>query len=659
MNAQRPQGVQQQNTQPKPKNQKRSSSVSQQQSLNHLLNFSLPPRVQHVQATPRRSKKSQHVVWNPERFINAQYRFVMRPTGDYTVHFADPDIYLQWQDILQVIIARAPPEEDDLSSSSGLATCPICLSPHTAPRMTKCGHVFCYPCILHYIETGNTPKWHRCPICFDSITASQLKSVRWARSPSASSPTPTPGQEIPMRLMQRPHITTLALPRSDTWQAESQAGSDLLQPHEAPFHFLPDVEEFARFMLAVPEQLILDITSEIDDLDREERSLSAMDDDLGVTFVSRAREKCLNALLKAQEMEQEASVRLQIERKRGLLRDVIALSDARRRRETAALSSVTPSPILPATGTVVVAPSASPTLPIQQTAPPASRNNRPKPRNLNPPPHSSSSYYFYQAASGSNVFLHPLDIRILLAHFGSYPSFPNDITVRVTYASESTVDDDLRRRCKYLAHIPEGADVVFLEVDLENVVGAETLKQFDNLLKVRRTRHKERSRKEDKARQRAEERERDIVLSSLAAPIAVTHISAPNDWQWESLPVPGQTSSSPLLEGISSTANANDMDDSVPTPTPRVSPTTNTGVWGARSFASAAQSAASSPLSGRNGSAAAVMRPRLRDEDEWEIDQAWHELEEAQMKVGGGRGKRGGRQKKLVLLGSGAGGRRL
>jgi len=25
-------------------------------------------------------------------FVNAQYRFVMNPTGDYTVHFADPDM---------------------------------------------------------------------------------------------------------------------------------------------------------------------------------------------------------------------------------------------------------------------------------------------------------------------------------------------------------------------------------------------------------------------------------------------------------------------------------------------------------------------------------------------------------------------------------------
>ena len=27
-------------------------------------------------------------------FVNAQYRFVMRPSGDYTVHFADPDMYV-------------------------------------------------------------------------------------------------------------------------------------------------------------------------------------------------------------------------------------------------------------------------------------------------------------------------------------------------------------------------------------------------------------------------------------------------------------------------------------------------------------------------------------------------------------------------------------
>lgn len=457
--------------------------------------------------------------------------------------------------------------------------------------------------------------------------------------------------------MQRPHITTLALPRSDTWQADSQAGSDLLQPHEAPFHFLPDVEEFARFMLATPEQLILDITREIDDLDREERTLAAMGDDLGVMFVVRAREKCLNSLVKAQEMEQDASVRLQMERKRNLLRDALSQAEARRKRETA-ISSSAMSPASPASNGIEVADQSLPSITMTQLTGP--RNGRNK-RNLNPPPHSSSSYFFYQAASGANVFLHPLDIRILLAHFGNYASFPNDISAHVTYATETTVDDDLRRRCKYLAHLPEGSDVVLIEVDLENVVGPESLKPFDNLLKVRRTRHKERSKKEDKARQRAEERERDNVLSSIAAPLLTTHLSFPAaEWQWESSPVPGQVTSSPgftLTEEVQEApTHLNPALGAESAETPRVSANTvpiSSGVWGARSFASAAQS---NGVSSAGGIGTPIRRPR--DEDEWEIDQAWHELEEAQLKTGSGRSKRG-RQKKLVLLGSGAGGRRL
>jgi hypothetical protein len=98
-------------------------------------------------------------------FVNAQYRFVMNPTGDYTVHFADPDMYapvifssnvlmihsfcrfFQWQDILQVIIPRssalayAAADGEKSSQDEGHTTCPICLSPPAAPRMTKCGHV--------------------------------------------------------------------------------------------------------------------------------------------------------------------------------------------------------------------------------------------------------------------------------------------------------------------------------------------------------------------------------------------------------------------------------------------------------------------------------------------------------------------------------------
>ncbi len=144
--------------------------------------------------------------------------------------------------------------------------------------------------------------------------------------------------------------------------------------------------------------------------------------------------------------------------------------------------------------------------------PPSQSRNQPRQRrNLNPPPPSTSTYYYYQAASGLPIFLHPLDIRILLSHFHNYASFPDNITVRVESFAEGSINDDLRKRCKYLGHMPEGADVVFAETDLEDVVGTEGLKNFEGPLKQRTTRRKEKGRKEDRARFRAEEKEREKV----------------------------------------------------------------------------------------------------------------------------------------------------
>lgn len=423
--------------------------------------------------------------------------------------------------------------------------------------------------------------------------------------------------------MQRPQITTLALPRSDTWPLASQGQNDLLPPHEAPFHFLPDVQDFAKFMLATPEQYILDITREIADLDEEERSLALAGDEFSITFVARAREKCFGMLAKAQEMELDASLQRTMEKKRKGLEEALARARARRRREL-----VTPVPgsdedIVEDDASVPSAmlSSQSPSV----TFPPSSKASRNK-RNVNPPPHSSSTYHFYQATSGASIFLHPLDIRILLSHFGSYPSFPDSISVLVMTASESTVDDDLRRRCKYLAHLPEGADVVFVEADLESVVGAEALKPFESLLKVRTARRKERAKKDEKARVKAEERERESLFSTLAG-ARIPEGEAPI---WDE-----RADSPPPIEGI---------EMPVATPTPARLPLS--GAWGTRSFASAANSGptARTPGTQRNSREEA-------NEADWEYDQAWHELEEAQLARGASSGGKRSRQKKLVLVG--------
>ncbi|KAF9011070.1 hypothetical protein BDQ17DRAFT_1345414 [Cyathus striatus] len=554
----------------------------------------------------------------------------MDPTGDYTVHFADPDMHVsallpffQWHDILQVIIPRSSAlasatSGERSSQEEGATTCPICLSPPTAPRMTKCGHVFCFPCILHYLSMSDN-KWARCPICFDSVNERQLKCVKWFEGPAhvdegfegtsteASSSSsiiedaaPRAGSQLRMRLIQRPQITTLALPRSHTWP------SDLLPPHQAPFHFLPDVFSYAKFMLATPNYLITDLTKDLDDLAAERRMLSGMNDELGVSFIHGAENKVRQQIAKAVALETPV-LKEQVEK---------AHRDQPENNAPAIPSEEVPTEFVAfKSRSGINTPVQAPSSPMQakessDTNLKLAQQNRNGPRqrrNLNPPPPTTSTYYYYQAASGLPLFLHPLDIKILLSHFSSYALFPDDITVRVEALSEGTVNDDLRKRCKYLAHMPKA--------DLEGVVGKDGLKNFEGALKMRTSRRKEKGRKDDRARARAEEKEREREKGAVEWRSSATMSTAHYDFPSEEL---ASTS-----DDHESAAQAQ--------PQPEMS-----GAWGARSFASALHSPPSHRSHPSRGG-------RQQDaEDEWDIDVAWHEME----------------HRELVVLGSGGGGAR-
>ncbi|KAG5461009.1 MAG: hypothetical protein BJ554DRAFT_6871 [Olpidium bornovanus] len=90
----------------------------------------------------------------------------------------------------------------------------------------------------------------------------------------------------------------------------------------------------------------------------------------------------------------------------------------------------------------------------------------------------TDSYYFFQARDGQHLYLHPLDIRVLKQEYGDYDEFPETITVRVVGVEESTLTEELRKRCRYLSHLPLSCDVTFVEVDWQGLVGEETMKMF-------------------------------------------------------------------------------------------------------------------------------------------------------------------------------------
>ncbi|CCO29817.1 RING finger protein 10 [Rhizoctonia solani AG-1 IB] len=596
----------------------------------------------------------------------------MKPTGDYTVHFADPDIFFQWEDILQILVPRSSAFASAGTTAEGVTTCPICLSPPTAPRMTKCGHVYCFPCILHYLQIGDNTKWSRCPICFDSVNEKQLKCVRWV-DPAETHPTPLAPQEVQsnderqrtssqeiqissskqrmihLRLMYRPQLTTLALPRSATWP------SSAVPPHQAPWHFVPDASSFARFMLATPNLIVKQLEEELVALEVERVMLASYDtqsstsnvigskaaakpssEGLGVVFVRAAEERVKLQIERARVSDTEW---LQAAVKRSE-RDIVA-AERSAARTLQTTTTVLEDGLLPTDPRAVIA-SADTVTPDPTSAPGNGKSRR---RNVNPPPRDATppTYHFYQSSTGQPVFLHPLDIRILLARFHTYDAFPLELTLPIESLDIGSVNHDLRRRCKYLSHLPEGGEVVFAQVNVRDVVGEDAWREggWEALVERRRKERENRHRKEERDRVRGEEREREKArLLGAYGPsneggggASGVGDDVPDPEFFTSVPVP--------VVDVHPVAEASESQ------TPSQLP-----AWGPRSFASALHSA---PTGTPRRQA-----PAVRDEDTWEVDMAWHDLEEQHARnatAGGGAGGKKGR-KKLVLMGGGPGRRR-
>ena len=116
---------------------------------------------------------------------------------------------LDWNDVLQILASAVSQE----------AACPICLSHPVAPRMAKCGHIFCLPCLIRYMHStdDSTPmpekkaRWKKCPICWDSVYISETRPVRWYIGQEGIPP--REGEDVVLRLVMRQPGSTLALPR--------------------------------------------------------------------------------------------------------------------------------------------------------------------------------------------------------------------------------------------------------------------------------------------------------------------------------------------------------------------------------------------------------------------------------------------------------------
>lgn len=64
------------------------------------------------------------------------------------------------------------------------------------------------------------------------------------------------------------------------------------------------------------------------------------------------------------------------------------------------------------------------------------------------------TFYFYQAEDGQWLFLAPFCMRALVAHYGSYAQLPARISARLLEVEELVQREAVRRRHKFLSHLP-------------------------------------------------------------------------------------------------------------------------------------------------------------------------------------------------------------
>jgi hypothetical protein len=408
-------------------------------SITHLLNYRVPGTTayDHYTRPYRRTQPpAAGGAYDKQRYVRANYRFVVSPDGHYKTEAADADASIHWDSVLQVVA----------SAMSQAASCPICLVEPVAPRMAKCGHIFCLPCLIRYMNSetdegkaGPARRWKKCPICEELVYLHEVRPVRFYSG--QENPLPQVGDDVVLRLMARNAASTLALPREGGTETLN-AGQDI------PWHYEANVVDYGRLMKGTS------------------------------TYMTDQHDDEIGALLK-QEREDEMMYGEDAE---WTQRAIKAIRAQKEKMETLGRAGA----------------------PIPDDEPSGKQKGR----------DSGPDFFFYCAPP--HLYLSPLDIRILKTKYGDFSLFPATLLPKVEHISTGhVVDDALRKRAKYLGHLPRGCLVSFLECDWTDIVPSETLEQFAGEIEKRRKRNRDKAAQEERERLQAERIEAAALRSSV------------------------------------------------------------------------------------------------------------------------------------------------
>lgn len=116
------------------------------------------------------------------------------------------------------------------------------------------------------------------------------------------------------------------------------------------------------------------------------------------------------------------------------------------------------------------------------------------------------AYYFYQTANCGNIFLSSLNAKCLITQYGSLKDAPSTVTATMLEIDDYTMDQDVRRRFRYLSHLSLGEAFSLVYLDSEGLgLSKETFEKHKIQIQQRKKKKQQKDRDEKKAHQLVEE----------------------------------------------------------------------------------------------------------------------------------------------------------
>jgi len=430
---------------------------SKKQNLNHLLNFHKYTKESDGYSGAFSKHGYQHYLnrskrynYNKEQYLQANCKFVVKEDDkfNYQPFKASPDTLVEWDQVIKVLI-----------SSCEESQCPICLYPPKAAKMTKCGHIYCFSCMLHYLSLSDKP-WRKCPICYENI---QLKDLKSSSSKHIHQSYKV-GDIINLELMKRE--------KGSLFVNKADVSADKMINDFPNFANINEQESFiySKLIMANKHEMLKIVESELNELDFQ---LAEDGYDCPESIFVQQAMDILNAkregLEKSNVIDEKLPVSLlevpivaHLEAPESVCSSTHEHEDEDDLIDEDCELTIDDIDIIPVSSNV-------------------------------------KQFFYYQALNGQNIFLHSVNSKMLQLMFGSLELSPQNIRGRIVQIKNCSMNEDLRKRLKYLQHLPVSSVFEIVEIEFEHgTISKDVYDIFKDDLLQRRKFRQRREREENK-----------------------------------------------------------------------------------------------------------------------------------------------------------------